>query len=388
MKPLRIALFAPGVVMPPNVYLDQLFGLKRGFEKAGVETYVGTQLLDPQVLKTFIRHYHPDVLLEINRTRSKLPELPRSITHVAWIQDYRFQGELLIGERSQSDVTFFIIEPTILGYQYDGHQGVLSPGVNEAVFFPEELKTLSDFSFLGYIPSPITEEERSRLLIADDAEKSVSVSFGQVVDGLMGRPEMLQGNFDYWKIHAAIHEVVENLTGKPLAEPLPQEVLGFFDERLVRILERRAVLQALLRVSTSFRIFGPNTWKSWPDFEPYYGQYLDDQADMRRVFQSTCVNLHSSGLGMHFRVLDCMASGGVVLVNETPRQSQPGGLAQHFEPGGHYVPYTPGNVDEIARELLFNESRCKKIAKAAANEVLARHTWTHRAKQILSVLET
>ena len=387
MKPRRVALFAPGISMPPNVYLDQLFGLKRGFEKEGVETYVGTQLLDPQVLKTFVRHYHPDVILEINRTRSKLPDLPRSIVHIAWIQDYRFQEELLIGDRSQSEVTFFIIEPTILGYRFDGHQGVLSPGVSETIFFPEKLETLSDFSFLGYIPPPITEEERNRPLPVGNADGSLSVSFGQVVDQLMGRPEMLQSSFDYWKIHAAIHEVVENLIGCPPAAPLSQEVLGFFDERLVRILERRAVLQALLRVSTSFRIFGPHTWKSWPDFESYYGGYLDDQADMRRVYQSTCVNLHSSGLGMHFRVLDCMASGGVVLVNESPRQSQPGGLAQHFEPGGHYVPYPAGKVDEVARELLLDEPRRKKIAQAAANEVRAKHTWIHRVKQILSVLE-
>ena len=145
---------------------------------------------------------------------------------------------------------------------------------------------------------------------------------------------------------------------------------------------------AVLDVSKSLRIYGPDDWTTWPDYAPYYESYLDDQDEMRNVYQTSRLNLHNNcnGFGMHFRVMDCLASGGCMMVDAGRFDEARSGIRNHLEPGKHYLEYTYDTLSDICREYLPQAEKCRKIGRNASEEILAKHIWKHRAKQIVDDL--
>jgi hypothetical protein len=386
MRPRRLALFAPLPPFPPNFYLDLLFGMKRGFEALGVDTYVGTSLLPSPVLKVFSNQYRPDVVLEINRVRNKVPDLPKAVLHVAWMQDVRVNEQRSTEEPSESEITYFIVDPEVMGYPPGarGKKAILFPGTDTSVYFPDDKEPVSDFSFLGYIPGPLLPPMLNMVIFEHPIKGKLTM--GDLVQDLGARAELRHENFDLRDIHACVKMGLERFLGEPLGMEVPDPILTLFDTVVIRILDRRALLEAVLRVSRSLRIYGPESWQHWPEFKPYHLGYLDDVREMRDVYGTTRVNLHNGRLGQHYRVLDCMASGGFLLVNQCRHERDAGGIRRTFEPGTHYVPYTLDTLSDVAREVLADEALRRRIGKQAFEAVSAHHTWKHRAQQILSDL--
>jgi glycosyltransferase involved in cell wall biosynthesis len=86
---------------------------------------------------------------------------------------------------------------------------------------------------------------------------------------------------------------------------------------------------------------------------------------------------------MHGRVLDCMATGGTILVSRSLWSGTPFGLDAYFEPGRHYIEYDFDTLAAVAAEALADEPRRRRIGAAAAEAVRAGHTWRDRAAQIV-----
>ncbi|MDH5731350.1 MAG: glycosyltransferase, partial [Gammaproteobacteria bacterium] len=94
--------------------------------------------------------------------------------------------------------------------------------------------------------------------------------------------------------------------------------------------------------------------------------------------------LHN-GIGIHFRSLDCMASGGVIVYRSTSRDNHHEGINSHFEPFRHYIPL---NDDyEKVRFYLNNPNKRYKISKEASELVKQKHTWAKRCEKITQDLK-
>ena len=87
---------------------------------------------------------------------------------------------------------------------------------------------------------------------------------------------------------------------------------------------------------------------------------------------------------LNFRVFEAMMCGTLLLTERSGN-----GLLELFREGEHLVTYEKGNVEDAARcitALLADLPRCRRIAAAGREEILARHLPRHRAATILEDL--
>lgn len=383
MKPLKVALFAE----TSSYYIDMLFGLARGFESFDIDTYVGIGQLSPQELYTFCRQYKPSIVFELNRSRTDLPDLDPNILHIAWFQDY--VGGIL-ERKSLSEITYFWLSPESLGYKYSSScQSVLLSGADPDAYFYETPDKISDFSFVGFIPLPLNMLLPVNHILASHPVQNCVATFGQVTEQFLKQYQWGAGQLDYKEINEMVFRIIKSLIGTEARDQVSENDLRVFNEQIIRLVERKRMVDIALGISNSIRVFGHKNWSFWPQYAKYYDGFLFKQSDMRQVYQTTWLNLHNNnhGAGMHSRVLDSMASGGCIVVNESPQDQLPGGINTFFDPYVHYLPYTFDTFEDTLREYLPQKDRLKAMAKEASKLILAQHTWQHRAKQILDDLK-
>jgi hypothetical protein len=110
------------------------------------------------------------------------------------------------------------------------------------------------------------------------------------------------------------------------------------------------------------------------------GQYWD-------YFPTSEIVINQTVKGdLNFRVFEAMMCGTLLLTERSGN-----GLFELFREGEHLVTYERGNAREASeriRELLGDRERCRRIAHAGREEILARHLPLHRASTILERLKT
>ena len=388
MKIDKIGLFGKRLTSYDDA---MLFGLAEGFRRCGVEPFTMTRLLDPPKLLSFCKYHTVSVILEINRTRNQIPALSPSITHVAWLQDPVTPERR---EPSRSEITYYLTSPDVLGYDttnVKGLTGILYTGVSTAYLASPPAEPLSDFSFVGYLPGPLPAEWRSQPMLANMPKPTL----GEVVDAFSAwyrsaRKTMTFGDLHTSRLEKQIRAVMAEAFGVPFGAPFRHHNIPLvFEQYVVRALDRMLVIDAVLTVSKSMRIYGLPYWTLWERYRPYYRKYLIAADDMAFVYRTTRLNLHSNpnGFGMHARVLDCMGCGQAILVNESPYDQLPGGIRTEFEPHAHYIPYTVDTLAETAQRWLSDEKERRYIGEQARKIILEKHSWQHRAMQIIDDLQ-
>ncbi|MBF0611559.1 MAG: glycosyltransferase family 1 protein [Magnetococcales bacterium] len=113
-----------------------------------------------------------------------------------------------------------------------------------------------------------------------------------------------------------------------------------------------------------------------PELSHRYQGRLDSPQALRQLYQTSCLNLHP-GVMSHFRALDCLAAGGVIgqwLAEENQ---------DLFKPDLHYVALSGEDPLDKMAYYLARPAQLRSMAKAAAAEVAAKHTWQQRAVKIL-----
>lgn len=358
-------------------YLSLLFGLKRGFEKHDVAVFASVGLYDEPCLLEFCHQFKPDLIFEMNRARSELPNLPAHIKHIAWIVDTLGHT---VDYYHGSDITYFFGGNWKRAFTANG--GLvdwLPPGACETSYDFQPQQPISDFSFVGHIPKPWTEEELGREICRHHEQ---AITFGRLHDELI----------DYWKTIS--FENFENITYLNSAYQLVEERYGhqitIEDQRLrydlgcrmIRLRNRHQLMSLVLESSDSVRIYGSENWTDWPQYRPHYHHFVDHSHELKQIYQSTKLNLHE-GVGPHFRVFDAMSAGGLMFVKRTPDDRAEGGILEIFEPFVHYVPFLEDDFAEHADKYLNDDQARQKIVANAAEQVRNRHTWTHRAEKIL-----
>jgi len=379
---LRVAVFMP---RPTPFYVALLYGMKRGLENNGAEVFASASLFDEDSLLELCRQFRPHLVVEMNRTRSHVPSLPSRIVHAAWIVDLIDQN---IEYYSGSDITYFFCK--FWRDCFDGRGRLvdwLSPGVCEVSYPFRERLPLSDFSFVGHIPKPWNQSELAREIYRD---RGCVIRFGQLHDELL----------TYWKnnffelfskrtyYESACHYVLERY-GKCL--DLSDQSLRYdLACRMIRMWNRNRLMSLPVASGRSLRIYGSPNWRDWPLCRPYYRRFVASSSALCGIYQTTKLNLHE-GVAPHFRVMDSMAAGGVICVMRSPGDDCVGSkglriidsMEEIFEPFVHYLPFDNTNFADITEKYLQDTKARQAVSANAAREVMARHTWNHRATKII-----
>ncbi len=105
---------------------------------------------------------------------------------------------------------------------------------------------------------------------------------------------------------------------------------------------------------------------------------LDDAA--RKMAQSQILLNEAVQDDLNMRVFESLGCNKLLLTEDVPD------LHRHFEDGKHLVTYrTVDEAVEKARYYLSHETERKAIAEAGYQEFLGKHTYMHRAREILKI---
>jgi len=377
MQVERIALFGLDF---PNI-INQIMGLRDGFRQLGVEVLTAWPHPNALVLENILDSFKPDFVFEINRSRNQIPECEEKFVHICWMQDIQSLGKRLDVDFGGSDLSYFLLPPGATGYGgvLDDSVRYLMPGCNPEIFFAKAEPPIFDFSFVGQMFAPLSEELRGRTITVGGLDCG---TVGALAEYLKQQGVSLYGR----RSAAGTEELLRFLRHRnPEAElsMVSPAILNFCDEYFPRLQDRRRMLDTVLTVSSRVGFFGTGPWEMWPEFSRHFGGYINRPSKLALVYRRTRVNLHNAAVGVHPRVFDCMASGGAILVNKSPYDGTPHGLDWYFEAGRHYIEYDIDTLAETAANALSDEARRRRLGAAAAAAVRAGHTWRDRAAQII-----
>jgi len=167
-----------------------------------------------------------------------------------------------------------------------------------------------------------------------------------------------------------------------------ERAVNYFSQSYPRFLDRVTLLELALGVSSSIEIYGPDSWLSFPEFAKYYKGEILQSTDLLDVYLRSKINLSNNthGLGLHSRVLECMAVGGFIFNHESLNDHVAGGMLTEFEPNVHFGQYSIFNFDDEAKKWLQDDHRRMQIGENARKLISEKHLWRHRAKKIINDL--
>ncbi|MBC8070150.1 MAG: glycosyltransferase family 1 protein [Deltaproteobacteria bacterium] len=365
----RVSVFLP---RDTEFYRGLLPQILRGFTAAGVEATGALGHPGAAAMREHCALHRPDLVFEMNRPRRDAEFVPAGIAHVCWVVD--FNGRPLTYFEG-SEATYLFGESWVRHYPHAGFHAWMGPGACEHDYAVTPHVPTFDTSFAGHMPNPWSEAELARDLTGRGA-----CSFGELLPEIEQLLRTLPVDRSPDDLLGAVDQACRARSGHPL---LPDDVLRYdICGRTVRHVNRTDLVDAALAQTQRLALYGPVNWSRWPHYAAHYRGWLGEPAAMRRAYGESATNLHE-GTGIHFRSMDVMCSGGVVLWRTTPHDHLHGGIAEQFEAGVHYVPFELGNLGERLGELLDDPARAARIRVAAAAAIRAGHTWRHRAQTIL-----
>ena len=384
LRSKRLSVLLP---RPTGFYRGLLPQMRRGFEEAGFEVSGTCETLDEQGLLEWCRTHKPDIVFDMNRTRSQVPYLPREVLHATWIVDFLGRSDAQI---QGSELTYFFTTGWVAAFHYNTFTDWLPPGSCPSTYEPSGSPFASDVSVAGHVPPPWSEAELARNVSRTDrrlAFRDILGTFETYVQGL--DPDSGANHTSHWD---EVNRIVRAATGDDIIDDptIRYDLLG----RLPRTGLRKSMVTEALDAGTSLRIFGTQGWAAWPRLAPHYQGFLEDPAALSGVYSSSRINLHE-GEGMHFRSLDCLGAGGMLFYcthkkstdkhggwNYVPPGARVNDTMKPLVPGEHYIEYYPGEFAEKARFYLAHPALAEKVRQNARSAIAEHHTWRHRALKI------
>lgn len=376
-RPLRIAAFAQN----SPLFINVLMGLRKGFLALGADIHVGWPLMDARSMATFVGNFKPDVILEINRTKFIIDKNNRDIKYISWIHDFQYNAERINIHDVDSDIIYFIMPPDIYGADsaVAGRWKYLWPGADPEFFHPRPTTKICDLSLVGHMYAPPPPELRRARLRAGGVSLG---DFAALETAFLASP-LTQRNASIDQIHDFLRRYGASLGGPEPLGDLDPRMLFLVDEYLLRTKTRKNTAEAMLRASQDVRFHGNAGWALWPEFARRYAGEILDPEHMAAVYRSSRLNVHDTPWPLHFRPLECMAAGGVVMIPEGSHGEARTEFARWFAPGVHFISYPDDGLEVAARAALADESALGRMGLAAAEVVRRAHGWECRARQII-----
>ncbi len=383
MKVKRISIF-----LPRNNYFYRrlLAQIIQAFQTIGISANGKCDLLGEAQLQNWVSEYRPDVIFEMNRVGSELPVDNLSVKHVSWLVDFGGRDQTQI---HGSDIIYYFDPGAAKNTQANCYTDWLPPGTCTDHYFSNGEGFETDFIFVGHIPAPWSEQELDTLI---GFNRSKKLYFSELLYDYI---KCLDQPFDCAPTHKIlkdrIHHLVEMQIGKTM---LTQKVEYDLLERLTRVRSRKALVGAAASVDlASLAVYGSETWSQWPEYRKYFRRFLSNTESLRKMYSNSRYCLHD-GVELHFRSMDCMASGGVILYRDDENFKYPSidnakiGLFTYFDEGEHYLRFdTLEEIEEIYQRYKDDDTELQRIGANAAAMIRKNHTWGHRAKQIVEDIQ-
>jgi hypothetical protein len=375
MKIKHISIFMP---RDTAWYQGIVKQIALGFSAFGVEVSYGCGLLGEEELLLWVKKYNPQLIFEMNRPRGDIPFLPKNIIHVCWLVDFNGRP---ITDFYGSEITYLFGPKWLEKFPYDSFYRWFGPGACIESYYPDNSSFIYESSFIGHISKPWSNAELSRNISARDKP----LLFGDVLPVLEQYMDKFRSELkspeDYNELLYFIAKEKFNTEVK-LDPVLKYDLSG----RLIRLLNRRQLINKIINIA-DLSLFGPKNWEEWPEYKPFYKKFLETSDEMRTVYNASRINLHENGNGMHFRVMDCMASAGLLFVPKNEYDEREGGIKSFFKPDKHYVEFDLEDLHDKYKFYLANTHQAEKIRYAAIEEIKRSHTWMHRVKSIFNDLD-
>ncbi len=159
-----------------------------------------------------------------------------------------------------------------------------------------------------------------------------------------------------------------------------------------RVKDRVFLMSQIFKTNLRFKIYGGNKKRFWSKFNfssAIDQKYLSKNFELINVFQKSKINIHTN-CGGYFtlsRVLECMASGGLIMTHRSPNDYKVGGALNDFEENKHFGFYDPFNFKESTEKFLNDIKFRNKIIKNAHIKISKEYNWDVRVKKILNDLK-
>ncbi|AMK77752.1 hypothetical protein A1342_16005 [Methylomonas methanica] len=332
----------------------------------------------------WLRERRPDAVFEMNRVKDDIPVLHEyKIPHIAWIVDFQGRTEAQI---KGSEITYFFDPGWDCNYATGGLQDWLPPGTCTDTFkpFSRFANIEVEFNFVGHIPLPWSQQELNRTVA-----ENTNLVFGDLLNRYMS---FLEKTKHQPKTHADLRNIVDDIVQEVVAKKVELSDSIYYDllERTKRLRNRTELLSFALKKTDSIAIYGSQNWRFWDAYGKFYRHFVECPNEINTLHQTSSINLHD-GLSFHFRSIDCLASGGLLLWYDNfdldmKSKKKGRGLQDHFENGRHYYTFRDDSFDEVYSRIINNDSSRKDVISDVGKIIHAEHTWLNRANKIINDL--
>ena len=433
MKSLRVdrnsvisfMLIAPSTAF---YYKHQLEELQQALIEQGHKVVLVLYDIDTTLVSQIIQKNSIDVVLQVNALRNRFLDLPQNVIFISWFQDI-FPGDESFIDENIADDNFIITlgDPEILGFRKRPKKflGTFYSGVSDrnlSIYSPQN-KYIYEGSLCGFIPN-FTKKIRNSNLTYNTIQKipyPLSTICKTLVNGspldqsyffntMRSITDMnytpLSGDLSMNKIETAIRSHLnfydnfkftswyETKFIMPSRTPgfhgimnierfLKERALFFFAQTYPRYADRTKLFDLIEQFNPNFKVFGSN-WNKYESFVNNWGGVIQTKGALWDLYKNSKVNYSNNthGLGLHSRVLECMASGGLVAMHQSKRDHLDGGILSSFQEEEHFLFY-----DNLSfMDLVNNKAFHHKITKNAFEIVKEKHTWSCSAKHLVSMV--
>jgi hypothetical protein len=373
----RVLVVGPG---HSAFFMHLLTSIAGGFAAQGCAVAMRAGRQDPEMIGAWAKSNGVSIVFDINQMIRDGGGWSPSILYASWLESaywYDDEDRYYIAANESADWSYFLFNPANFGNQVPKTRpwSVLSPGVTARTVFIPKTFPRSDISFAGYIPL----KNYSDLKVARKATGEII----RLEEFLTHCPPEIheQSTFSIERTREVLAEVCLKLDCT-----LDPSAYHTFENNVARAYERSRMMKAAIDTTTSVSIYGPDYWEDWEEFSPFYKGFIGEPKDLDLLYATSRINLHNGTLNLHFRVFDCLAAGGFMLMLRSPQDDKPGELESVLQPGEHYGNFSISDVGDVMKRYLDDPAERNRIAQEGCRLVLEKHTWTHRVESIMSDL--
>ena len=352
----------------------------------------------------------PDIIFGLDFFR--LEVVPKYIPFHTWIQD---ELERLVNPKNAALTQYDFVDVLGIGWQqrfaqrpyYQQHPvGVLPLGFHEDTYFPiEGIQKDIDVLYVSHLHDPNITLAPYRLGKSSISHTSLELkwlktdgsidSFITVMRTIALELDSLSMNSllsivscevkrKEWILSLNISEMTESLLAL-LLEPTGQR--GRISNDIYSQLKYRP-MQALAKAGINIALYG-KYWESIPYLAPFAnGVAANGEAlNMLHNRSKICIN-SSAKISFHMHAVEIMASGAFMLSRRIPLDEDIMPITQLFKEDVEVVMFD--NEQDLVKQVNYYLSQpelCQGIAQSALLKLKEKHSYQHRAQQILDDIE-
>lgn len=406
-------------------------GLARGLQATGHACKALASPISNVAIDHLAKLSDADVVVRINAF-APLRNSPKSWRHVSWIQDPLFFGSTAAElQEQQDDVVLFMGDSLKLQAQYldfPCQVGLLFSGIAPEAFCEGDTGASSSdgvVSLVGYLPPALDlslihgrrEWGLQKLAPASlDNLRELVFTLNQVIEisydpctGSLDENLLLDDLLAAYSGWATAYNFTSSLLERWLDRRWSQ-VFSFPAQKQVmapsgpslgirswlswgaihvpRRLDRLTLARALDGAGVKTALYGGG-WGSEPEFESLWHGAVSTQSELLNIYATSGLSIlnNTHGLGAHSRTFECASVGAFMMSHASAFPQRAGSLESVLVPGREISFYDVSQVGRDASTALKDRELRLAIGSAARERVLAEHTWTRRARELLETLK-